>query len=60
VIKIDLPKPFRLFTIALGLSCAGRVVWRVAGGAELAIALFFDPQRRRFGQFEYYEFGAWG
>lgn len=57
--KTDLRKPFRLFTITLGLACAGALFGGFAGGAGLAVALFFDPQRWRFGLFEYYEFAAW-
>ena len=50
--------PLRIVTITFGLACAGALFGGLAGGTGLAIALFFDPQRWRFGSFEYYEFAA--
>lgn len=47
----------RMLLITLGLACAGAVFGGIAGGAGLAIALFFEP-RWYLRSFDYYEFAA--
>ncbi|HYQ03411.1 MAG TPA: hypothetical protein VER96_32275 [Polyangiaceae bacterium] len=52
-----LQRPFRLLTITLGLALAGTLFGGLAGGAGLAIALFFSPHQWR-GCYEFCEFAA--
>ena len=52
-----LHRPLRLLTITLGLALAGTVFGGIAGGAGLAIALFFEPHQWR-GCYEFCEFAA--
>jgi hypothetical protein len=49
--------PLRLLLITLGLACAGAVFGGFAGGAGLAIALFFEPRWYQ-RSFEYYVFAG--
>jgi hypothetical protein len=47
----------RFLLITFGLACAGALFGGIAGGAGLAIALFFEP-RWYLRSFDYYEFAA--
>lgn len=50
-------RPLRLLTITFALALAGSLFGGLAGGAGLAIALFFEPHQWR-GSFEFCEFAA--